>query len=202
MLSLLVNGGQPAQAAEIEIDTVEPASQQEVWTQLAALQFPTDAVIPFRETRQTRMLRVPKVQSGHLWIDKDGDFVMQVQSPKSEERRLSDKRLSLKRNGKSRSTRLDPARGAHQLLLAVVDILQGNSARLQNNFNVLETRQGGTAFEVTSNWTWTLTPKDESMRRELTQLLISGTATSLTSLRAERGRSWQEIQILLPKPQS
>lgn len=176
------------------------ATKPDVWQNLAALQFPATTKIPFSETRKTRLHRKPKTQSGHLWLSDAGDFVMLIELPREEERRLSGTQLSLTRNGKTRSTQLDPSRGAHQLLLAVVDIMQGNTDRLRQDFSV---QADSPSADNAAGWSWSLTPKSESMRREMSQLTLRGRANSLTSLRAERGRSWQQIQILgsnLPQP--
>jgi len=187
---------------------VAPACEAEpfnaLWDTLANLSFPPETRAPFRETRSSKLLRKPAQQTGELWIASDGDFVMQILAPRQEERRLSEQRLSLTRsrtdsNGKlqskQRSIKLDRTKGAHQLLLSIVDVLEGNIAHLQQRFKI----SAETLIDNTNQQAWSiaLTPKEPQLRRDMQQLLLQGEGDKLHSLRATRSNnSWQQIELL------
>lgn len=165
------------------------------WATIAELVFPRDTPTAFRETRSSKLLRKPAQQTGTLWIEQGGDFVMQVLKPRLEERRLSNQRLQLTRGKKQRSLLLDRNKGTHQLLLSIVAVLQGDVEQLQAVFEI-DSQATGNA-EAVDVWSVELTPIDPSLRTSLQRLILRGSANSLLSLRAERTSSrWQEITIL------
>jgi len=175
-----------------------------LWHTLAKLSFPTETRTPFRETRSSKLLRNPAQQTGELWIAANGDFVMQILTPRQEERRLSEQRLSLTRsrtdkNGKLRSKqrriKLDRTKGSHQLLLSIVDVLEGNITKLQQRFDI-----SAEAVTDTTNqqaWSIALTPKNSELRNDMQQLLLQGEDDKLRSLRTTRSNNgWQQIDLL------
>lgn len=169
------------------------------WQTIAKLNFPVETRTAFRETRSSKLLRKPVQQTGTLWIETGGDFVMQVLEPRKEERRVSEGRLQLTRGLRQRSVVLDPNKGAHQLLLSIVAVLEGNIEQLQGGFeiNALEANNSG----IADDWSVALTPTDPTLRKTLQRLVLRGQANSLRSLRAERSTSrWQEIRIQPPVP--
>lgn len=195
-----------AEAASPDIQLPANHSTQEgnssaLWKTLAALDFPIETHTSFRETRSSRILRKPAEQRGTLWIDATGDFVMQVREPRMEERRLSEQRLSLLRSRtdrqgnihqKERSIKLDPGKATHQLLLSIVDVLKGNTERLQKEFTI-----ASATTSTDTNWIMVLTPVRTELRNDLEKLVLRGRGRLLQSLRTERNStSWQEIEIL------
>lgn len=179
-------------------------SNNALWDTVAELKFPLGTRAPFRETRSSTLLRKPAQQTGELWLASSGDFVMQILTPRHEERRLSEQRLSLTRsrtdkNGathsKQRSIKLDRTKGAHHLLLSIVDVLEGNVARLRQRFDISSVMVSGKTNPAA--WSIALTPKNPVLRRDMQQLLIEGEGEKLQSLRATRGNnSWQQIELL------
>ena len=185
---------------------VAEATSQSGWSRIEALEFPVDTPVAFMETRKTRLQRKPKTQRGTLWLDADGSFVMSITEPRIEERRLSNTTLSLtrpaKKGSKTRSTSLDPDRGAHQLLLSIMNVLQGNVVALQKSFSLAPDAGAGAdpdaSPEVTSSpsWVLSLTPTRKKLRKQLTGLTLRGRDNELVSIRAERGSTFQEIEIM------
>jgi len=197
-----------------------PTTQQHTsptWQTLDALSFPADTRAPFRETRSSKLLRKTAEQTGVLWITDGGEFVMQILEPRQEERRLSEERLSLTRmrkdkNGnlqrKQRSITLDRSKGAHQLLLSIVDVLKGNVDRLQQRFDISSitpepsstttpSMMAKSPAITTGIWSIALTPKNSVLRKDMQQLLLRGKGTQLLSLRAARSNSsWQQIDLV------
>ncbi len=167
------------------------------WATIAELEFPRATPTAFRETRSSKLLRKPAQQTGILWIEQGGDFVMQVLKPRPEERRLSNQRLQLTRGKKQRSLFLDRNKATHQLLLSIVAVLEGDVEQLQAAFEINSQATDDSA--VADGWAVELTPIDPSLRKSLQRLVLRGSANSLLSLRAERpGNRWQEITILPP----
>lgn len=188
-----------------------------LWQKIAALDFPRDTKAPFQETRGSKLLRKPASQRGTLWIETNGDFVMQLSARRrggtTEERRLSKQQLSLTRTSrnkagdvrtKQRSVTLNRDKGSHQLLLSIVDVLEGNIEILRKSFDISRTadtdrdsEQTHPATPITGNWSLILTPNEPELRREFQHLLLTGQNQSLKRLRAMRNsNSWQEIELL------
>lgn len=189
IVTLLTAIALPALSAE------SSASTEAAWKTIAKLSFPRETRVSFRETRSSKLLRTPAQQTGALWIEHSGDFVMQVMTPRRELRRLSQKRLTLIRGKKQRSVTLNPDKGAHQLLLSIMDVLEGNVPKLQERFtieqwNVTQTNRG-------DSWAVALAPIDSGLRKGIQRLLVRGRGQALLSLRTERSASsWQELVIL------
>ncbi len=181
---------------------VAARANAQAWETIANLQFTMDTPAEFREVRKTRLQRTAKTQTGTLSLSSSGILLMSITAPRPEERRLSNTTLSLTRHGKTRSTPLDENRGAHQLLLTIVDVLQGNMPRLQARFSIEPyepappLNAGKPARQTVDNWGWILIPKDPALNSELSSLILRGTGTHLLSVRAEQGESFQEITLL------
>jgi len=172
------------------------------WQTLSQLEFPKDTPVAFSEARKTRLQRQAKIQTGKLWLAEGDVLVMSIQEPRSELRKITATELSLERGGKTRSIPLDPARGAHQLPLIMVDILNGNTKRLQSNFRVVPANDTATSNSTepkqaqTARWSWRLVPCASELEKQLTALTLSGEGHRLLAMRTERKSSYQEINIL------
>ena len=185
--------GAPEKAAEGATET-EPA-RLAGWERLAALEFPRDTNINYRETRNARLLRQPIQAQGELRITSDDALIMRVSKPRTEERRLQADRLTLIRGDRTRSTLLKPADASHQLLLTVQDILGRNTSALAARFEleVLTVPNAGQ-----QGWSFALVPRELPLGRKLQRLVLKGRDRNLLSLRAESSipESWQQIEIL------
>ena len=171
--------------------------QNLAWQTLAELEFPQNTRVAFKEARKTRLQRVEKIQYGHLLLAVDGALVMQIDSPRSELRKIQGSTLSLTRGDKVRSTTLNPQRGAHQLLLAVVQVLRGETSNLKKSFQLIKSPPEGSE-KTAKDWVRLLKPKNPTLQKQMTALILRGNGQQLLSLRAERGASYQEITILAP----
>jgi len=165
-------------------------ADERAWQVLSELEFPKDKRASFAEVRKTRLQRKEHTQTGLLWLTEDNVLVMSIEQPRTELRKISTEQLSVQRAGKTRSIALDPSRGTHQLPLLIIDVLSGDIEQLKRNFRITQRQP------LTKGWSWKLVPIEQTLKKQLTSLILSGEHRRLRSLRTERGASYQELTIL------
>ena len=173
---------------------------------LESLNFPVDQAVGYSEQQFNPMLSRPIDSHGQLWLEADGTMVMQVESPRAEQRRLNGDRLSLARgashlNGRDRNSaevrqiRLKPKRSTHMILLAASALLRGDIDWLSQHF---ELSFSGSLIDNDQSQSWEvlLVPTSEGLREQLPWISLHGRAQQLLKLRADRGaKGWQQLEF-------
>jgi hypothetical protein len=122
----------------------------------------------FVEIRYSSLLERPLVVSGRLEYRQDGSLVRRVDSPYEEVTELKGENVSVERAGsKPRHFSLNRAPELRGMLASFGAILKGDRQMLDRYFVV--TAQGSNA-----RWEITLTPRDDKLRRRLSDIVVNG----------------------------
>jgi hypothetical protein len=147
----------PLRAADPDLDTL-----------LARLARPAPDSTSFVEVRYSSLLDKPILVSGHLEHQADGALVRRVESPYQEVTVLQGENVSVERAGsKPRRFSLDRAPELRGMLASFGALLKGDRAMLEQYFAV--TVSGSDAL-----WEITLTPRNEKLKRRLTNIVVDG----------------------------
>lgn len=148
------------------------------------------ARVDFREERHNRLLKEPLVLTGYLEYLEMGRLRKVVETPFSESYLVDGDRIEVSRNGKVRSIPLDGSGMLRTVLSGIDAILAGQTDRLRKEFDC-------TLRGTANDWAMELTPRSEEVSRHLERLLVTGNASSVTSMRFELGDSeWHLLEIL------
>lgn len=177
----------------------------DAFERLAGIDFPRDQRVAFVERQKHRLVRKAVELRGEVWIERDSTMVMRILEPHLEERRIEAGQLVLIRpslrassdpdqtiaNAASRSTTLDPSRGAHLALWAAVHVLAKDD-RLRTRFTATWLHSESDETE----WAVELLPRDEAARRQLRSIRLYGRADRLQRIRVEHGPSrWRDMRL-------
>lgn len=194
----------------------EPPTNQAVAI-LENLEFPAGEPVAYEETQMNPMLKQPVSQQGFVEITTNGAFVMQVTTPRPEQRRLENGKLSLTRpsktalrrnpstalaNARTRTLTLNPKHGGHLVLLAITQLLSGDITALMQNFQ-LQSSHGKTCQFVESCEAWriVLTPKNAKVKKRLLSIELNGVNDRLHSLYTQRSsEAWQRLTFITSQP--
>ena len=178
-------------------------ADEEALRRIGEIRFAVDQRIAFTERRHSPLLRRPIVQHGLVWTDSMGDVVMQIQTPRLEERRIEKDRLVLRRSNRRdsgspdealksatpRYRKLDPSRPMHLALWAAAQVIAGDTAALQSHFAVVPRPDESLGAEApSSGWGVELIPRDGKARSVLPAIRLYGRATQLQYVVIDRGK--------------
>lgn len=148
--------------------TAPHAADLDVDGLIARLARPAPDSTPFVEIRYSSLLEKPLVVSGHLEYRQDGSLARRVESPYQELTELNGENVSVERaSSKPRHFSLSRAPELRGMLASFGSILKGDRKMLDRYFVV--TAQGSDA-----RWEITLTPRDDKLRRRLSDIVVNG----------------------------
>jgi hypothetical protein len=178
MLSLCANASAPEDAA----------MARELVTSLGR---PAPARTPFAEARFMKMLDQPLVVSGQLaWLG-DDRLERQVEHPNREVSTIADGEVTQQREGREpRRFSLARAPQLQILLDSFVALLAGNSARLEQSFDVKHSANDA------GRWTLTLTPRDAKLARTVSRIEIDGRGNQPRCMRMQEADGDLAVDLL------
>lgn len=144
----------------------------------------------FTETKKLAMLDAPVVSSGTLLYAPPDRLEKNTLQPKAESLVLDRDRLIVVRDGKKRELRLQQYPEVMGIVEAIRGTLMGNQTLLRQHYAL---QLSGTE----ANWRLVLTPDDERTQRWVTQILISGKQSEISTietLQADGDRSVMRIE--------
>jgi hypothetical protein len=129
----------------------------------------------FTEERTVSNLDGPLYSSGTLSFEAPDRFERQTLEPRQESMAVQGNRVVLRRGGRTRQLSLDAVPELAAFVDALRGTLSGDAAMLQRHFRVVV---AGSAVL----WTLTLTPRDETLERQVRELQIAGQGSSVRSI--------------------
>lgn len=178
---------------------------------LEALEFPRDAPVGYSETQRSPMLKRAIESRGRVWLTADGILVMQMESPRLEQRRIEGEVLSIARSRRrpsagepfdlasldfKRTLALKAERPAHLLLLAASALLHGNLDWLATQFEIAAVE----AVAPSEQRQVRLTPKTAELAAALPAITLTVRGAALLEMDADRGRRGQQTLRFFPLP--
>ncbi len=146
--------------------------------------------VDFREERHNPMFKEPLVLTGHLEYPAAGVLRKVIETPFEESFLIQSDHVVIERGGETRKLPLQKSRSLRTILGAIEAILAGQSGKLEAVFDY---QLGGTV----DAWSVVLTPVSGAMRRQLTNLQVTGNAREVTQIRiALKGNEWHVMDIL------
>ena len=152
---------------------------------------PAPARTPFAEARFMKMLDQPLVVSGQLaWLG-DDRLERQVEHPNREVSTIADGEVTQQREGREpRRFSLARAPQLQILLDSFVALLAGNSARLEQSFDVKHSANDA------GRWTLTLTPRDAKLARTVSRIEIDGRGNQPRCMRMQEADGDLAVDLL------
>ena len=144
----------------------------------------------FTETKKLSMLDAPLVSSGTLLFSRPDKLEKTTLQPKAESLVLEKDRLTVVRDGKKHELRLQQYPEVMGIVEAIRGTLMGNQAMLRQYYSL---QLSGTE----THWRLVLTPDDERTQRWVTQILISGKLSEISTVetfQADGDRSIMRIE--------
>lgn len=187
----------------------EPTAAAAGRTLLEALDFPRESPVGYSEIQRSPMLKRAIESRGRVWLTADGALVMQMESPRLEERRIEGEVLSIARSRSrsqagqrsdlsslelKRTVALKADRPAHLLLLAASALLHGNLDWLAAQFHITAL----TAEAAAEQHQVRLTPKAAALAAALPAITLTVRGAELREMDADRGRRGQQTLRFYP----
>jgi hypothetical protein len=156
---------------------------------LAALPPPTQAAIPFVETRMSSLLKDPIEVRGEIRVGADGTIDKQVFAPAAERLQISAHGVSIERNGQTRRLDLASDRRWRAFHAGLAGLLTRDAATLQAAFDV-------TLDESPDGWSLQLRPRAGGGRSPIRLISATGRGPQLLRLRVEQDdNDWQDMSF-------
>lgn len=159
-------------------------------TLIARLARPAPASIEFAEVRFSTLLREPIVVSGTLRYEDSGALQRHVEVPYRERTTISEESVRIERDGESaRTFALRRAPELRGLLTVMSGLLAGDASGIARQFAV-------TVSGDDARWRLDLTPTDERLRQQLTDVVIAGSNAEPSCFILRGNRSGVSIMLL------
>jgi hypothetical protein len=156
---------------------------------LDGIETPRDEPISFVEKRQSQLLAEPLILHGHVSFSQDGVLAKNIDRPFRESVRITDERMELERDGKTRRVSLDKRAGVKVFYAGMRALLNGDANALFELFDV-------TAEDVDERWRIRLIPKADELRTFVEKLTISGRGNQVLTVHTDQpGGDWQEMSF-------
>ena len=145
---------------------------EQLMSQLAGSTYST---AHFTEHKYLHSLSKPLESNGILRYNAPDHFVKQTLQPGMETMTIDGDTLTIERKGKSRTLQLQDYPVLQAFIECIRSTMRGNLAALQQYYDL---ELSGEA----QHWQITLLPKDDNLRKAVQNIVISGTASGITSI--------------------
>lgn len=166
-----------------------PGWSADLATILAATAVEPPARIGFREERHNPMFTEPMLLEGSLEYLGSGTLRKRVEIPFEEDILVEDDRITVIRDGRTRSVSLNRSRALKAILGAIEAVLAGDQGRLEASFRCEIMASG-------DGWSLRMTPLSSDVAKRLSLLEVTGNEQAVTSIRISLPNDeWHLMQI-------
>lgn len=138
----------------------------------------------FTEEKHLQLLALPLESKGVLYFHKDGYLLRKITEPTPSSVRISPTALTIDEDGKTQRIALSSHQEVAHVVQSFLWILAGDLSSLRKHF-ALEFQQDGPNSEALKNWTLTLQPTDERVKKLVQKITVRGEGVRVKELRIE-----------------
>jgi hypothetical protein len=143
----------------------------------------------FTEQKFAKVLRTPLESSGVLIYEAPDRMIKRTLQPKAETMTVDADKLTLERQGRSRTLRLQDYPTLWAFIESIRSTLKGDLAALERFYSVALSGDE-------QRWLLALTPKEAKMKRVITAVEISGTQGKIRTVKVQEAQGDRSVMTI------
>lgn len=150
----------------------------------------------FKEEKHLQLLALPLESEGVLYFHKDGYLLRTIEKPTASSIRITPKTVTIEEGGKTQRIDLSSHQEIGHMVQSFLWILAGDVTALRAHFRLAFECEDPTQ-KTPEQWTLTLHPTHEKVRKLLQKIVVRGSGVTVRELRIEeQGGDVTHTQIL------